>query len=42
MPLAATWMGGLKMILPGEVSHTENEKYHLISLKCGIFENNTN
>ena len=35
MPFAATCMD-LKIILLGEVSQTEKDKYHLISLICGI------
>ena len=35
MPFAATWMD-LEMIILSEVSQTENNKYHMISLICGI------
>ena len=35
MPSAATWMD-LKMIILSEVSQTEKDKYHRISLMCGI------
>ena len=35
MPSAATWMD-LEMIILIEVSHTEKDKYHRISLICGI------
>ena len=35
MPLAATWMD-LEMVMLHEVSHTEKDKYHMISLRCGI------
>ena len=35
MPFAATWMD-LEIIIQGEVSQTEKEKYHIISLTCGI------
>ena len=35
MPLAATWMD-LEMIILSEVSQTEKDKYHMISLICGI------
>ena len=35
MPSAATWMD-LEIIIPSEVSQTEKDKYHMISLKCGI------
>ena len=35
MPRAATWMD-LEMIILSEVSQTENNKYHVISLICGI------
>ena len=32
---AATWMD-LEIIILSEVSHIEKDKYHMISLKCGI------
>ena len=35
MPFAATWMN-LEIIILSEVSQTEKEKYHMISLICGI------
>ena len=35
MPFAATWMD-LEIIILSEVSQTEKEKYHMISLTCGI------
>ena len=35
MPFAATWMD-LEMIILNEVSQTEKDKYHMISLICGI------
>ena len=35
MPFAATWMD-LEIIILSEVSQTEKEKYHIISLICGI------
>ena len=35
MPFAATWMD-LEMTILSEVSQKEKEKYHLISLICGI------
>ena len=31
----ATWMG-LEMIILSEVSQTEKDTYHMVSLKCGI------
>ena len=34
MPLAATWMD-LEIVILSEVSQTEKEKYHMISLTCG-------
>ena len=34
-PFAATWMD-LDMIILSEVSQTEKDKYHMISLICGI------
>ena len=35
MPFAATWMD-LEMIMLSEVSQTEKDKYHVMSLICGI------
>ena len=35
MPFAATWMD-LEIIILCEVSQTEKDKYHMISLICGI------
>ena len=35
LPFAATWMD-LEMIIISEVSQTEKDKYHVISLICGI------
>ena len=35
MPLAAIWMD-LEIIIIGEVSPKEKDKYHRISLICGI------
>ena len=35
MPFAATWMD-LEMIILSEVSQTEKDKYHMISLICGM------
>ena len=35
MPFAATWVD-LQMIILSEVSWTEKDKYHMISLICGI------
>ena len=35
MPFAATWMDIWNIIL-SEVSQTEKDKYHMISLICGI------
>ena len=35
MPFAATWMN-LETTLLSEVSQTEKDKYHMISLICGI------
>ena len=35
MPLVATWMD-LEIIILSEVSQTEKDKYHMISLICGI------
>ena len=33
MPFAATWMD-LEITIRSEVSHTEKDKYHMISLIC--------
>ena len=35
MPFAATWMD-LEIIIQSKVSQTEKDKYHMISLICGI------
>ena len=35
IPFAATWMD-LEIIILSEVSHTEKDKSHMISLICGI------
>ena len=35
MPFAATWMD-LEIIILSEISQTEKNKYHMISLICGI------
>ena len=35
MPFAATWMD-LKIIILSEVSQTEKDKHHMLSLICGI------
>ena len=35
MPLAATWME-LEIIILNKVSQKEKDKYHMISLICGI------
>ena len=41
MPSAAKWMQ-LEMITLREVSQTEKDKYHMISLICGIYKKETN
>ena len=41
MPFAATRMH-LEIIVLSEVSQTEKDKYHVISLICGILKNDTN
>ena len=41
MPFAATWMD-LEIIILSEVSQTEKDKYHMISLICGILKYDTN
>ena len=35
MPFAATWID-LEIIILSEVSQTEKDKYHMISVTCGI------
>ena len=35
MPLAATWVQ-LEILILSEVSQKEKDKYHMISLICGI------
>ena len=35
MPFAATWMD-LDIIILSEASHKEKDKYHMMSLICGI------
>ena len=37
MPFAATWMD-LEVVTLSEVSQTQKDKYHMISLICGILE----
>ena len=36
MPFAALWMD-LEIIILSEVSQKEKDKYHMISLTCGIY-----
>ena len=40
MPFAAIWMD-LEIIIPSEISQTEKDKYHMISLVCEIKKKNT-
>ena len=35
MPFAATWVD-LEIIILNEVNQTEKDKYHMISLICGL------
>ena len=35
MPFAAIWMG-LEMITLSEINQKEKDKYHMLSLTCGI------
>ena len=41
MPFAATWMG-IEIVILSEVSQTEKDKYHMISLGCGILKKDAN
>ena len=41
MPFAATWMN-LEIVIFSEVSHTEKEKYHMISHMQNLKRNDTN
>ena len=41
MPFAATWMD-LEMIILSKANQTEKDKYHMISLICGIQKHDTN
>ena len=40
MPFAETWMD-LETVIQTEVSQKEKDKYHIISLICGIEKNST-
>ena len=37
MPFAATWMQ-LQILILSEISQKEKDKYHMISLICGILK----
>ena len=41
MPFAVTWMD-LEIVILTEVSQTENDKYHMVSLIYRILKNGTN
>ena len=41
MPFAATWVD-LEISILSEISQAEKDKYHVISLICGILKNYTN
>ena len=41
MPFAVTWMD-LEIVILSKLSQTEKDKYHMISLICGILKNGTN
>ena len=41
LSFATTWMN-LEGIMLSETSKTEKDKYHIISLTCGIFKKQTN
>ena len=36
-PFVATWME-LESVMLSEISHTEKERYHMVSLLCGSWE----
>ena len=40
-PFTATWMC-LGIVILSEVNQTEKDKYHMISLICRIFKNDSN
>ena len=40
MPFAASWMD-LEIIILSEGSETEKEKYHMMSVICGIYKTET-
>jgi len=41
MPFEATWMD-LEIAIPSEVSQTDKDKYHMVSLTHEIFKKGTN
>ena len=41
MPSVATWID-LEIVILSEVSQAEKDKYHMMSLICGILKNGTN
>ena len=41
MPFAESWID-LETVIQSEVSQKEKNKYHMISLICGILKNDTN
>ena len=40
LPFATTWME-LENIILSQISQSEKDKYHMISLTCGTYENKT-
>ena len=38
MPFAATWMDHVEIVILNEVSQTDKDKYHMISLICRILK----
>ena len=42
MSFAATWLDLEIIILSEVISQIEKDKYHMISLICGIFKNDAN
>ena len=41
LPFATIWVG-LENMMPGEISQSEKDKYHMVSLICGLLMNKLN